>query len=331
MPALVHVLEAERDISQMDYYGQSAVLDTDPHTLSAVDFPAIRSYCQAGWQSFEQVQATGDYSPAEKVLVERIKQRLQTTVVLVGLIDRINNPSLGQGTGNEMLTTGEALIIVPMMDDLTQLARMVEADVTRTSDSAATSTNADALLLLAVIIVTVLVMGAFQLSISVRDHLRQATAQQSADLVAFLDAQANIRYYSPTFKKLFGYSQADVLGRNVLEFVHPGDVQTVRDTFARHFDSTVEPREVEIRGSAARRPFPLARRHRRESIARSADRRRCRDQPGHNGAHGGGNRAARHAGALAHRDFARTHPPACRRRARSGDAVRGGSDVAGRL
>jgi len=51
MPALVDVLEAERDIAQMDFYGQSAVLDTDPEQLTQVDFPKIRSFCQAGWQS----------------------------------------------------------------------------------------------------------------------------------------------------------------------------------------------------------------------------------------------------------------------------------------
>src|SRR5215218_3380684 len=48
--------------------------------------------------------------------------------------------------------------------------------------------------------------------------------QGMADAVAVLDANAVLQYANPAAAELFGYALADRLGRDILDLVHPEDL-----------------------------------------------------------------------------------------------------------
>ncbi len=45
-----------------------------------------------------------------------------------------------------------------------------------------------------------------------------------SDIVALIDAEGILRFVNPRMEKELGYRAADMLGRNVFEFVHPEDI-----------------------------------------------------------------------------------------------------------
>ncbi len=251
MPVLASILETERDIAQMNYYGLASVIDISPQQRAQVEFPKMRAFGQAAQQSFRAFQAAGSYSRAEKDLADRISQRLQTAVALADLSDPLNRLLNNLDAGKNMMAVGETLVAVPLTEDLTQLARIEQADVTRTSNSAGTQADAASGLLLGVIVVLVMAIGVLRVGVSVRTHLRRALGQQSADVVLLLDACGAIRYTSPMVEPILGYRQAEVLGRNVLEFIHPADHEAVRAGIARRLDNGPERVEVECRARHA--------------------------------------------------------------------------------
>jgi len=52
------------------------------------------------------------------------------------------------------------------------------------------------------------------------------------DVVALIDQDGITRYKSPNIERLFGWKPAEVVGRGVLDHVHPEDLETVRKFFA---------------------------------------------------------------------------------------------------
>jgi PAS domain S-box-containing protein len=59
----------------------------------------------------------------------------------------------------------------------------------------------------------------------------RALVQASADLVTVIGADGICRYASPSYERLVGYSPDELVDKNFLEFVHPGDLQQVIDVF----------------------------------------------------------------------------------------------------
>lgn len=58
----------------------------------------------------------------------------------------------------------------------------------------------------------------------------RALFEQSLDLVNVVDAAGSLLYASPTHEQVFGFAPAELVGRNMLEFVHPEDLQQVQET-----------------------------------------------------------------------------------------------------
>lgn len=52
-------------------------------------------------------------------------------------------------------------------------------------------------------------------------------AGHASDVILITDAQGAIRYVSPSCRRLFGYTDAEMIGRNALEFVHAPDCDPV--------------------------------------------------------------------------------------------------------
>jgi PAS domain S-box-containing protein len=71
----------------------------------------------------------------------------------------------------------------------------------------------------------------------------RALAQASADLVTVTSADGTCRYASPSYERILGYSSDELVGKNFVEFIHPGDLQQVVDvltvTLLRDPDATL--------------------------------------------------------------------------------------------
>jgi PAS domain S-box-containing protein len=63
------------------------------------------------------------------------------------------------------------------------------------------------------------------------EHFRSMT-EQSLDLVAIINADGTYRYASPSHQAASGFTPDELLGRNAFDFVHPDDVERVRQAVA---------------------------------------------------------------------------------------------------
>ncbi len=64
-------------------------------------------------------------------------------------------------------------------------------------------------------------------------RLMRALLLNSEELISILDAQGLIVYQSPSVKRLLGWEPREMAGRNVLEYVHPDDVDQIAKGFAQ--------------------------------------------------------------------------------------------------
>ncbi len=55
--------------------------------------------------------------------------------------------------------------------------------------------------------------------------------ENALDIVALLDANGYVKYISPSVEKVLGYTQNDLTGKNIFEFVHPEDVDSILEIF----------------------------------------------------------------------------------------------------
>lgn len=58
----------------------------------------------------------------------------------------------------------------------------------------------------------------------------KALVQNGADVIAILDRNSIFQYVSPTSKPILGISQVNLVGQNLFEFVHPEDVNDVKES-----------------------------------------------------------------------------------------------------
>lgn len=55
--------------------------------------------------------------------------------------------------------------------------------------------------------------------------------ENAMDIITVLDRQGIIRYASPSVRKILGYGPEELLGKNILDFIHPEDVGDARYVF----------------------------------------------------------------------------------------------------
>ena len=74
-------------------------------------------------------------------------------------------------------------------------------------------------------------------------------ARRASDVVLILDANARVQYMSPSADRLMGYREDEWLGREVLEIVHPDDLELTAGAFGRALErpGVNEPLEVRVR------------------------------------------------------------------------------------
>jgi PAS domain S-box-containing protein len=59
-----------------------------------------------------------------------------------------------------------------------------------------------------------------------------ALAQNHADGISILESDGTICYVSPSFEQIFGYKSADVIAKNVFDYIHPQDLAIIQERFA---------------------------------------------------------------------------------------------------
>lgn len=59
----------------------------------------------------------------------------------------------------------------------------------------------------------------------------RSLVQNSTDIITILDANGTIKYESPSFYRIFGYKEEDVLEKNALDFIHPEDLKDIIEPF----------------------------------------------------------------------------------------------------
>ncbi|TET14869.1 MAG: PAS domain S-box protein, partial [Dehalococcoidia bacterium] len=78
------------------------------------------------------------------------------------------------------------------------------------------------------------------------EHFR-ALIENSSDAISILNGDGTIRYESPSVERVLGYKPEALIGRNVLEFLHPDDVQSVANTFDTSIKNPGQPVQMEVR------------------------------------------------------------------------------------
>ncbi len=80
------------------------------------------------------------------------------------------------------------------------------------------------------------------------EHWRTLIAN-SSDIITIFGPDGTIRYESPSVERVLGFRQDELLGRSVLDFVHPDDARRISHTFATvlHRPGVAPPIDVRFR------------------------------------------------------------------------------------
>jgi len=62
-----------------------------------------------------------------------------------------------------------------------------------------------------------------------REEHYRSLIENSLDLISILNQDGTIRYASPSHERVLGYPMAELVGENILNFVHPDDAAGVRE------------------------------------------------------------------------------------------------------
>jgi len=60
-------------------------------------------------------------------------------------------------------------------------------------------------------------------SLAEQQEYYYSLVENSSDVISIVEEDGTIRYQSPSVEKIFGYKSEEMIGKNILEFVHPDD------------------------------------------------------------------------------------------------------------
>ena len=76
-------------------------------------------------------------------------------------------------------------------------------------------------------------------------HYR-ALIENEVDVVTILKPDGTIMFESPALERILGYTPEELVGRNVFEFIHPGDIEMIRGEIERVIHTSETSRPVEF-------------------------------------------------------------------------------------
>jgi PAS domain S-box-containing protein len=80
-----------------------------------------------------------------------------------------------------------------------------------------------------------------------RERYYRALIEQALDITTVVDADAFIRYASPSNERVLGYTPAELVGQRVFDFVHPDDLDTALSVFTEGSTAAGAIRRLEFR------------------------------------------------------------------------------------
>lgn len=75
----------------------------------------------------------------------------------------------------------------------------------------------------------------------------RATVPSSLDAIAILNSDGTIRYESPSIERILGYKPEELVGKTILEFIHPDDIPNAANTFEVSATNPGQPISMEVR------------------------------------------------------------------------------------
>ena len=66
----------------------------------------------------------------------------------------------------------------------------------------------------------------------------RSLVQNASDVITVFDAAGTINYESPSVERVLGYQPEELVGTNVFDYIHPEDLEHVRETFAEGLRTT---------------------------------------------------------------------------------------------
>ena len=75
----------------------------------------------------------------------------------------------------------------------------------------------------------------------------RALIEHSSDVIVILSAEGKLRYVSASAEPMLGFGPEEATGMNILESVHPEDIQPVADSFARLLQKPGATVQIELR------------------------------------------------------------------------------------
>jgi PAS domain S-box-containing protein len=71
--------------------------------------------------------------------------------------------------------------------------------------------------------------------------------ENTSDIISIINEDGTIRYESPSVERVLGYRPEDLIGKNVLDFVHPADITATVGTLKAAFDNAGVAQSTELR------------------------------------------------------------------------------------
>ncbi|MFB2894886.1 PAS domain S-box protein [Aerosakkonemataceae cyanobacterium BLCC-F50] len=71
--------------------------------------------------------------------------------------------------------------------------------------------------------------------------------ENALDIITIIDADGTISYESPSVEKVLGYASADLVGKNIFEYIHPDDVTNALRTFTNTIQNPGTALSIEFR------------------------------------------------------------------------------------
>lgn len=75
----------------------------------------------------------------------------------------------------------------------------------------------------------------------------RALIENTSDIITIVNEDGTIRYESPSIERILGYRSEDLIGRNVLDFVHPEDVTAAERVLKLALHNPGMPQSIELR------------------------------------------------------------------------------------
>lgn len=82
---------------------------------------------------------------------------------------------------------------------------------------------------------------------SKNEKIFRAIIENSSDITTVIDSSGAILFVSPSNERITGYKQSDLINKSVFTFIHPDDIDLIKNIYAKHINSPGRTEPFEFR------------------------------------------------------------------------------------